>query len=156
MIIRPMQPEEQDALRTLYRRAIEHAGPQAYTPEQVAAWARFANEAEFADWVTGAQTFVAQDASGRLQGFGALATPDHLSALFVAPEFMRQGVGTALLEMLLQQADTKHAVTVAASEFSKPLFERYGFEVECVEQSRRDGVVLTRYAMIRHPEGART
>ncbi len=150
--IRRFNAADLDAVRQVYRHAIEHLGPSAYTPEQVQAWASFADDPGFAEWIQNAQTFVAADESGTPQGFGGLQLPGYLSALFVAPAYLRQGVGRGLLEELLSHTDPNQPVTVAASAFSKPLFEQYGFVVEQLERSRFKGVDFLRYALIRPPE----
>ncbi|MEL6704850.1 MAG: hypothetical protein AAFP15_11265, partial [Bacteroidota bacterium] len=48
------------ALATLYRDAVLAAGPLAYAPAQVAAWAAFADEPAFEAFLLGPETLVAE------------------------------------------------------------------------------------------------
>lgn len=47
--------------------------------------------------------------------------------VIVLPERQRRGIGTAILERLLDEASTRGIVTLVASSAGKPLYERYGF-----------------------------
>jgi len=40
-MIRHYQPDDAEALATVYRDAVQHIGPLAYTPEQVRVWAMY-------------------------------------------------------------------------------------------------------------------
>lgn len=144
-------------LAKIYSSAIRHIGPAYYTPEQVNAWSNFANDAtRFRDWVTQAETLVARDVSKQAIGFAGLADKGHIAALFVAPDYQRKGIASSLLEQLLQrsQAYGCPTQTTKASEFSKPLFERFGFTVVEIEHTLVDEVAFSRYAMKRNNHSA--
>ena len=47
--------------------------------------------------------------------------------VIVVPEAQRRGIGTAILERLLEQAGERSIVALVASPAGKPLYERYGF-----------------------------
>ena len=46
MRIRRYRPDDAEALAHLYRDAVQHLGPSAYTPEQVRAWAMYPEDLE--------------------------------------------------------------------------------------------------------------
>ena len=147
--IREFQPEDVDALARIFRGAILELGEEYYSPEQVTAWASFSDDAdEFRAWVSDAMTLIAVDGDECL-GFGSLQPQGRISALFVAPEYSRRGVASKLLAHLLQEAGSRgfEVVTAEASEFSRPLFGKFGFSVREVEHTRFRGVDFTRYAM---------
>src|SRR5581483_4651082 len=47
--------------------------------------------------------------------------------VIVVPEAQRCGIGTAILERLLEEAAARSIVALVASPAGKPLYERYGF-----------------------------
>ena len=140
------------ALARIYRQAIQGLGPSRYTSAQVSAWAGFAADPEaFAAWLDGATTLVAVDADDRPLGFAGLEPGGRVASLFVVPAAARRGIGQALLRRLLAEAGGRglRQLTAEASAFSRPLFERFGFELVGVERVALRGVAFERYAMRR-------
>ncbi|MGO8610102.1 GNAT family N-acetyltransferase, partial [Rhizobium johnstonii] len=69
-----------------------------YTPAQVAAWrAGWQNLPGWEAKIDAQHFLVAEDAAGRLGGFGSLAPDGLLDFLFVSPDCQRQGVARQLL-----------------------------------------------------------
>ncbi len=149
---RDYQPQDAAALADLFRAAVLETGPAAYSAEQCAAWAASADDA--AAWAQRLQdnwVRVAVDEEGEIAGFGAIRMPGHIDLIFTAPEFNRQGVGSLILEDLLELAaamGTK-TVTTTASEISKPFFEKHGFRVQESGAHERGGQMLNCHAMLR-------
>ena len=148
--IRAVEASDLRALANIYRSSIIFLGDDFYTPEQIAAWASFPDDLEaFRKWVTHPMTVVAVESDGKCLGFGGLEDSGRISSLFVLPGSMRKGVGSALLTKLLSEAKLRGLgeVTTEASEFSKPLFEKFGFTVKNIEHTEFKEVPFTRYAM---------
>lgn len=138
------------ALRTIYKTSIQELGQDHYSPEQIAAWAGFADNTDtFSDWLNNSRIVVAIDDRDVQIGFGGLEMPCRISCLFVSPHLSRCGVGSLLVEHLLSLRTEKTPVTYTteASELSKPLFEKFGFVVTEIEHTRVSDVAFTRYAM---------
>ena len=148
--IRELHEDDLPALAGIYRAGIRQLGAQYYSDAQIEAWACFADDTRaFAEWITGALTLVAEDDRHIPLGFGGLQKHGRISALFVAPQAMRQGIGTALVQGLIDiAAQRKLAVlTTDASEFSRPVFERFGFSLSHIEHTTVRGVAFRRYVM---------
>ena len=148
--IRVFDPSDLPSLALIYKASIRYLGSQHYSSDQIAAWASYADDVEeFAMWINRAKTFVASNSRGTCLGFGGLEHPSRISSLFVSPQIMRKGVGSALLKCLIAEVTTRGLLkaTTEASEFSKPLFEKFGFRVKNVEPTEFKGVAFTRYAM---------
>jgi GNAT superfamily N-acetyltransferase len=68
---------------------------------------------------------------GEIVGIGRLLEDGAFYAtiwdVIVVPDRQRDGIGTAILERLLEQAGERAIVTLVASPAGKPLYERYGF-----------------------------
>lgn len=148
--IRPLRAPDVPRLAQVYRESIRHVGLRHYSPSQVTAWSALGDDMPaFREWLQAASTWVAEDDTSLCVGFAGLQVPGRIASLFVAPEFMGQGVGTTLVRHLLSELareDVKVATT-EASEFSRPVFERCGFRVTAVEHTHVRGVAFTRYVM---------
>jgi GNAT superfamily N-acetyltransferase len=65
---------------------------------------------------------------GRLLDDGALYAT--IWDMIVLPAEQRRGIGSAILERLLERAEGRTIVTLVATEAGRPLYERFGFRVE--------------------------
>ena len=137
-------------LGELFRASVLGLGPSRYEPEQVQAWAAFADCAELSSWLEDAWIILATDGK-RTLGFAGLAAGGHVTALYVLPEASRHGLGSALLRAVLAEAERQghDELRAEASHLSRPLFERQGFRVVEVERLERDGVTVERFRMTR-------
>jgi GNAT superfamily N-acetyltransferase len=68
---------------------------------------------------------------GRIVGIGRLLDDGALYAtiwdMIVVPEAQRRGLGSVILERLLEYAADRGLVALVASAAGQPLYERYGF-----------------------------
>jgi len=138
-------------LAQLYRDAVKAIAPTAYNPEQVVSWAAFAGETEsFKQFILAAKTFIAAD-SEKIWGFSGLKNDGHVVSVYVHPDYFRQGIGSRLLTAVIESARDREIAQLysEASEFSKPLFEKFGFENYDRERVWRNGVWFDRYLMRR-------
>jgi putative acetyltransferase len=101
-------------------------------------------------FVLGVKTYVAED-NGRLVGLCGLAADGHLASLYVDGAEGRKGIGSMLLDNAICEARARGLVRLytEASEFSKPLFEKFGFDTFEIEHVIREGVEFKRYRMQR-------
>lgn len=150
--IRKYQSEDLDTLAKIYADSIRHLGPTAYSESQIEAWSSFAKHAEFANWIELATTFVAVAQNGVIIGFAGFSKSGYVSAVFVTPLYQRIGVGSSLLTKVLSAMKSLGFKQVAshASEFSRPLFEKFGFTVSEIEHTEVNGIGISRYAMQTH------
>ena len=149
MKIRPYTPDDLPALADLYRDAVEGLGTTEYRPEQIVVWAAFADEhAAFRERLSEGFALVAE-VDGVPAAFCHLHPVDHISLLYTATRFARQGLATAVYRGVEAYA-RDHGQTrlnTDASKISRPFFAREGFEVVRVEQVDRLGVTFERYRM---------
>lgn len=139
------------ALARVYEDTVRKLGPALYTPEQVAAWAAYAREAEaFRGFVLNARTVVAVSA-GRPVGFCGVEPGGRVASLYVDAAHTRQGLGGALLARALDEARAAWGLArfhTEASHFSRAVFERRGFVVDEQEVVVRNGVSFHRFKMV--------
>ena len=89
---------------------------------------------------------------GELVGVLAVRGADHISLLFVSPEHHRAGVARALFKELKKIADTAGAaaITVNASRYGLPAYEKLGFVAEG-EERMQNGILFTPMRYNMHP-----
>lgn len=140
MEIRTATPADAEAVRQVHRASIEGLGPSAYTPEQVEAWARGCESADYIASITSDDLSIVAEDAGGLLGFGTLcfespsgyeASVDaEITGVYVRPSVTRNGVGTALLETIEQEARERDFQTLGltASLNAVPFYEYHGYE----------------------------
>jgi putative acetyltransferase len=141
------------ALAALYSNTVRTLGPALYTADQVRVWSASPDHAErFRGFILEAHTLVAlTEASPLPLGFAGLEPDGRIASLYVRADHCRQGIGSALLAALIEKAaaDGLSKLRTEASKFSRPVFERFGFELDEVERGLHHGVPFARFLMSR-------
>lgn len=141
MRVREATPEDAEAVQEVHRKWVTGLGPAAYTDEQVAAWARGVEDADYEASITADENaFVvaevddvevrgSNDTGGDVVAFGSLSlsAPDgyeadvdaEVTGVYVRPEVVRQGVGSAVLVELERRARTHGAGRVGLTARSE-------------------------------------
>jgi len=149
MDIRQAQASDLPELAALYRQTVWATAPQKYTPAQTQAWASSADDRNsFCQFILEVTTYVIQDETGIL-GFAGIATDGHISSVYVRSDRIHQGIGSALMEKLLEHANNQgmQRLYSEASEFSLGLFLKFGFRLYGTEMVDRQGVQFKRYLL---------
>ena len=151
MKIRVATESDIPELAKLYRDSVTAIAKEYYSPEQVATWAASSRNTEgFKKFILEATTFLAEK-SDKILGFSGVENDGHVASIYVRPGYFRQGIGTRLLEVVVEHAQIHNIPQLysEASEFSKPLFEKFGFQNYDIERVNRNGVWFERYLMRR-------
>jgi len=152
VIIRAFKEDDTIALAEVYRDAVHSLGPQAYSREQVAMWARFSeNLADFKVNVSRGLTLVAE-VDDRLMAFGQLDPIDHVALLYCRGCAARQGLGSHMYCALEAHAFSNGVAEIRteASRISRPFFEKHGFVLRETEHIVRFGVEFERFRMTKN------
>ncbi|MEM0979582.1 MAG: GNAT family N-acetyltransferase, partial [Cyanobacteria bacterium P01_H01_bin.58] len=151
MPIRVAQATDIPELATLFHQTVRTHGPQHYSPEQTCAWAAAgADTPTFRQFILSVTTFVMEDASG-IAGFVGISEEGYVASIYVRCDRLRQGIGSALMNQVMDYAQT-HKIPrlyAEASEFSLGLFQKFGFWVYDTEVVERAGVQFKRYLVER-------
>jgi putative acetyltransferase len=127
--LRPFLPADAMALRDLFGQSIEELTVDDYDEDQRLAWAASAADAgEFRARLGGMLTLVVH-LDGEYLGFGSLKDNKTIEMLYVHPDFVGEGVGSALAGALEKIAEARgaEAITVDASDTAVPFFEARGY-----------------------------
>ncbi|MEE8591615.1 MAG: GNAT family N-acetyltransferase [Spirochaetia bacterium] len=80
------------------------------------------------------QLIVVAEADDKISGMIAVRKGNHITLLFVAPEFHRTGIGTLLFQDALNHMKATmpdlRTVTVNSSQYALPFYTRLGFTVK--------------------------
>lgn len=141
MIIRPFRAGDAGFLAALMFRSVREGALRDYSDKQVQAWlpARPSTESMDSRALGGRLVLVAVDDGGSVIGYGDLEDNGHIDHLYVAPESIGHGVGSALYDEIEAHARNSGIgrLCVEASETALRLFLAKGFTSE-----RRNDVVL--------------
>ncbi len=135
----------------VFRDAISVTAANAYSPQQLAAWAKSADDTDaVATALSEGWVRIAVDDNG-IVGFAQINMPGHIAMLYTAPRAARRGVATLLLNdmLVLGEAMGAQEITTEASSIARPLFAHFGFVDTGEEVVERHGVSFTRYRMQR-------
>lgn len=152
MRIRPYQPENCAAVIRLFYQTVHIINARDYTPSQLDAWApAHADVHRWQSSLIGQTTYIAEDVSGHIVGFGNIDTQGLLDCLYVHHAYQRQGIATALLAKLELQARAQGCTRIMthASLTAQPFFAHHGFRVEKQQIVERKGIRMPNFIMIK-------
>lgn len=153
MRLRLAQASDLPELATLFRQTVRTHGPHYYSPAQTQAWAVFADAINpFEQFILAVTTFVAVDDRGSIAGFAGIADDGHVASAYVRHDCIHQGIGSILMQTLLDYAEEHHIphLYAEASSFSLGLFKKFGFRLYGTETVERQGVMFERFLVELH------
>jgi putative acetyltransferase len=134
-------------LAELYQQTVLAIAPQYYSQAQTKMWASFPSDiASFRQFILQGTTFIATDETGIL-GFAGITEDGHVTSAYVRRDRIRQGIGSTLMQTLLDYAKSHNIqrLYAEASEFSLGLFKKFSFHIYDTEIVDRQGVQFKRY-----------
>jgi len=149
--LRPATPADAPAILRLHRDSILSLGIGSYSLAEVESWAAGLVAERYVEAMNkGGETFiVAAVADGALAGFCSFGD-DEVKGLYVAPEWARRGVGSALLRRAEAtiSAGGHRLIRIIASLSGAAFYERHGYRVvERRDWKSRGGLVSAALAM---------
>jgi putative acetyltransferase len=137
--VREATVTDAEAVRQVHRRSIKGLGPEAYDPEQVRAWAAGCESADYAGSIEDDGVFLVAERDG-IVGFGSLSlvapggyasdVDAEVTGVYVDPDVVRRGVGTALYRGLERRARERDVdrLGLLASRNAVAFYEDRGYE----------------------------
>jgi putative acetyltransferase len=148
-ILRPYRSEDLPAVIEIYSDAVRQIAPTVYTPAQVDAWARYAEQGDaVVQLMSQGHRLVIESETG-IEAFALLDPADYVSLLYCRARASRQGHAGRLLQALETEAQRLGVkrVHTAASLVSHSLFLRHGYTVDSPERIERNGITFDRHRM---------
>ena len=152
--VRRLASGDLEPLLELYANAVRSQCPACYSERQVEAWAGHAQrDAVVAATIEQGLTWVnpVEPGSNSLAAFAVLHPVDRLALLYCDGRWSRQGRSSALLQALETEARAAGVVQLRteASQLSRPLLLRRGWQIEAPETVLFAGMRFERWRMIK-------
>lgn len=135
-------------LRAVYAASVRALASGHYTPEQIRAWAGYAETPAFIDLIAEPLTLLATQNQEPI-AFCGIESSGRIASVYVHPDYGRRGIATSLLREAFNRCPrpTEGHWFAEASWLSRTVLERLGFKQVGVEQVERDRVCFERYRM---------
>ena len=149
MKIRDYRAGDSIEIADLFHGSVHSLGGEGFSAEQLEAWAP--TPPDYSHWrerLAIKMPYVAER-DGLILGFIELEDDGHIDCFYTHKDFQRRGIGSALYDHLLNQADARgiRELHVEASAIARPFFEREGFRLEKTNRLERRGQILTNFSM---------
>jgi GNAT superfamily N-acetyltransferase len=154
MIIRPMAREDAEAIHEIHSACLTRTLLGRYTHEQITAWMDGRTPEGYARASEAGERFFVAEADGVVVGYASWED-DELLSLFVQPDYHSRGVGSALVETCLVDAEsTGGAITKVKSVLgAETFYAKHGFAPEGRGSTAKRGVEIPDTRMRREPSG---
>ena len=132
----------------IFYRGVMTLAPAFYKPEQVLAWSQTSkNKKKFSQYILNDSTFVYCGYNHQTLGFAGIESNGRIKALYVDPDFCRQGIATKLLQYIIDysQSNNLNLLYGEASYLSKKVFLRLGFRETEIEYIKCNSVEFKRF-----------
>lgn len=144
--IRKAEPAEWETAMELAFKVFLKFEAQDYGPEGIKSFADFVSDERLKNMFLQGEylLFVAMEKE-RMIGLISLRSGNHISLLFVDPEYHRRGVGSALIRYMqsyLLTTTRQQKMTVNASPYGVPFYHKVGF-VDTGGETTKEGIIYT-------------
>ncbi len=141
--IRQADQGDAERIREIFVSSIRELAKNHYSPRQIEAWSQAFTPVQVSERIRAGRVYVAE-CDGQVAGFAEIDAPvGGVEMVYTAPEYARQGIGTALMqhiESLARESGAK-SLHLRASMNAVPFYERMGFtEVERTIHCDANGV----------------
>lgn len=150
--LRRLQTDDINQLNDVYRDAVLTQAPGLYESRQIQAWADHADRSHAVALALREGYGLASLDGESIEAFGILQPPERLSLLYCRGRSCRQGRAGSILAALEAHSHRNGVkdLCTEASQLSRPLLERWGWQVDGEEWVRFAGVWFRRWRMIKH------
>lgn len=147
MNIRKYRPEDLEDKKKAHRKAIREIASKDYSEDEIDAWTSFDDYGSIDNDVVEGWVAIAD---GELVGFADYRKDEgSVINVYVDPDYLRRGIGSRLLEKVLQDARNKglDKLTAEASVTAKEFYQSHGFEVVEETVHKTNGEELQAFKM---------
>lgn len=148
-MVRNYQPQDSQALATIFKNAILAFNNSIYSPRQKQAWLGNHSDEFWQSRFEQTKPLVAEIDSNPVGFIEFDSLTGEIGCFYVEPSCQNQGVGQALFGKVLNVAKDNHVrqIQVYASHIAKVFFEKQGFRVIQKNSVERERVMLDNWLM---------
>jgi ribosomal protein S18 acetylase RimI-like enzyme len=129
-----MRDDDAEAVSLLIHRTFRHYIADTYTARGIKHFLKHTSKRAMLRRIRKNQLIVVAETDGTISGMIAVRKRNHITLLFVAPEFHRNGIGTRLSRDALNRMKATtpdiRSVTVNSSQYALPFYTKLGFTVK--------------------------
>ena len=147
--VRAARPGDAAAILRVHEQSIRELGPAGYAPEEVESWAAGLRTEGYVEEMASGETVLVAVVERAIVGFGALKN-EEISALYVAPDMVRRGIGSALLQSLevIARDQGRSRLRLTATLIGETFYRTHGYrEVERRKHPTRGGLLIESVVM---------
>lgn len=132
--VRLARPEDAEQMHHVHVNSVRQLCAVDYTQEQIDAWVGHLNPETRRQYIINGASyevqFVAEDENGTITGFSAFDKNGDISAVYVHPNYTRQGVGKQLLKAAENEALAHNFknLQISASITAIPFYKANGYK----------------------------
>jgi len=149
MKIEDYLPYDFKEIADLFHGSVHSISSGFYTPDELDAWSPF--PPNYDEWEIRLETKQPYKAmiNDRIVGFIELENDGHIDCLYVHRDFKGEGIGSQLLEYVIQTAKNNgiYHLYAEASKVARPIFEKQGFSYNNTNYIKLRGQLLINYSM---------
>lgn len=133
--MRTAKPEDAEAICHIHVTSVRELCASDYTLEQIEAWVGNLDPEKrcrsMAQNTESEILFVAENNQGVIVGFSSLGQHGEVNAVYVHPQYTRQGVGRVLLDAVESEAIARHVekLKLSASTNAQPFYQSCGYQI---------------------------
>lgn len=131
-----MSPEDVNGAFGVIKTAFEQFVAPGYSREGILEFYKFANPLAISRRLKENLLLSAKISDGRIAGIIEVKNLNHISLLFVLPEYHRQGIARQLVNRAEAICGPHAALEVNASPYAVPVYERLGFRAQSAEREQ--------------------
>lgn len=143
------QRKEIPDLARIMRESVSHVCAADYTAQEIELWVpRRMDMARFSQSLRKGIVWVAKE-EGEILGFANMDRDGYLNRLYTKVGYMRQGIGSALLAKIEQEAHAMRLskVFLTSSITARGFYEKHGYRCVGESNERRSGITLPGFKM---------
>jgi N-acetylglutamate synthase-like GNAT family acetyltransferase len=128
--VRRAREDDSEGIWRIHVRAIRDIASSHYSPEEIEAWAGQRKPEHYLESIRSKEFYVAEE-DGSVIAFGTLNNKgNEIEAVYVSPEVVRRGVGSAILQRLEERARDLglKSLKMDASLNAVPFYRSAGYE----------------------------
>jgi putative acetyltransferase len=156
-LVRLARPEDAVQMHHVHVTAVRQLCTVDYTKEEIEAWVSHLNPDELRQYlINGALDevlFVAESKDNFIIGFSSFDKNGDISAVYVHPDYVRQGVGRQLLDTVEREALAYNyrKLEISASLTAIPFYKAHGYRfIKYSSHILRSGVMIPCALMEKH------
>ncbi len=146
LVIRLMRHEDAQTTQDVIMQAFQRYNAPDFAPEGVQGFTNYASAAAMQNRQHNDHIILIAEQDEKIVGVIESRHHNHISLMFVHPDHMNKGISTALWQKALALCKQAHpgleTITVNASTYAAPIYEKFGFTRDAEGTKTEHGIIV--------------